>query len=191
MKNENEKVRLISCFKLTKWVWPQEEREQLNEFKSDVASLNKRAKSIVQLKPRDPTSPFRGKLPIQAVCDFKQMEVETRCHLSHTLTECLCCTLDPVSPDRSPCTRATSARSSITHSPSGGRFWTARGTRPWCRPSASSCRPSTRRLWRACPGTLYTVKALFSGALQTHMIYYYRIRQCFDLDFDSVFSSSY
>uniref|UniRef100_A0A8C2CA83 Plectin b n=1 Tax=Cyprinus carpio TaxID=7962 RepID=A0A8C2CA83_CYPCA len=83
-----------------------EEREQLNEFKSDVASLNKRAKSIVQLKPRDPTSPFRGKLPIQAVCDFKQMEVETRCHLSHTLTECLCCTLDPVSPDRSPCTRA-------------------------------------------------------------------------------------
>uniref|UniRef100_A0A8C1P4U3 Plectin b n=1 Tax=Cyprinus carpio TaxID=7962 RepID=A0A8C1P4U3_CYPCA len=52
-----------------------EEREQLNEFKSDIANLNKRAKSIVQLKPRNPTSPFRGKLRIQAVCDFKQMEI--------------------------------------------------------------------------------------------------------------------
>ncbi|XP_016375039.1 plectin [Sinocyclocheilus rhinocerous] len=51
-----------------------EEREQLNEFKSDIGVLNKRAKSIIQLKPRDPTSPFRGKRPIQAVCDFKQME---------------------------------------------------------------------------------------------------------------------
>ncbi|XP_059423211.1 plectin-like [Carassius carassius] len=52
-----------------------EEREQLNEFKSDIAGLSNRAKSIVQLKPRDPTSPSRGKLPIQAVCDFKQMEI--------------------------------------------------------------------------------------------------------------------
>uniref|UniRef100_A0A672L9V6 Plectin b n=1 Tax=Sinocyclocheilus grahami TaxID=75366 RepID=A0A672L9V6_SINGR len=52
-----------------------EEREQLNEFKSDIGSLNNRAKSVVQLKPRDPTSAFRGKLPIRAVCDFKQMEI--------------------------------------------------------------------------------------------------------------------
>ncbi|XP_067256156.1 plectin isoform X4 [Chanodichthys erythropterus] len=52
-----------------------EEREQLNEFKTDIASLNKRAKSVIQLKPRDPTAPFRGKLPIQSVCDFKQMEI--------------------------------------------------------------------------------------------------------------------
>ncbi|XP_056332092.1 uncharacterized protein plecb [Danio aesculapii] len=52
-----------------------EEREQVNEFKNDIASLNKRAKSVIQLKPRDPTCPFRGKLPIQAVCDFKQMEL--------------------------------------------------------------------------------------------------------------------
>uniref|UniRef100_A0A673K9N7 Plectin-like n=1 Tax=Sinocyclocheilus rhinocerous TaxID=307959 RepID=A0A673K9N7_9TELE len=57
-----------------------EEREQLNEFKSDIGVLNKRAKSIIQLKPRDPTSPFRGKRPIQAVCDFKQMEVQTHWH---------------------------------------------------------------------------------------------------------------
>ncbi|XP_073781810.1 plectin isoform X11 [Danio rerio] len=52
-----------------------EEREQVNEFKNDIANLNKRAKSVIQLKPRDPTCPFRGKLPIQAVCDFKQMEI--------------------------------------------------------------------------------------------------------------------
>nr|XP_055067799.1 plectin isoform X2 [Misgurnus anguillicaudatus] len=52
-----------------------EEREQLNEFKNNIANLNKRAKTIVQLKPRDPTTPFKGKLPIQSVCDFKQMEI--------------------------------------------------------------------------------------------------------------------
>uniref|UniRef100_A0A671PUU5 Plectin-like n=1 Tax=Sinocyclocheilus anshuiensis TaxID=1608454 RepID=A0A671PUU5_9TELE len=63
-----------------------EEREQLNEFKSDIGSLNNRAKSVVQLKPRDPTSAFRGKLHIRAVCDFKQMEVDL----------CLCCTLKPL-----------------------------------------------------------------------------------------------
>uniref|UniRef100_A0A8C9TYD7 Plectin b n=1 Tax=Scleropages formosus TaxID=113540 RepID=A0A8C9TYD7_SCLFO len=52
-----------------------EEKEQLNDFKTHLAGLNKRARTIVQLKPRNPTSPVRGKLPIQAVCDFKQMEV--------------------------------------------------------------------------------------------------------------------
>ncbi|XP_051577473.1 plectin-like isoform X1 [Myxocyprinus asiaticus] len=52
-----------------------EEREQLNEVKTHIAGLNKRAKTIIQLKPRDPTTPFKGKLPIQAVCDFKQMEI--------------------------------------------------------------------------------------------------------------------
>lgn len=53
----------------------QEEKEQLNEFKTHVAGLNKRAKTIIQLKPRNPTKSIKGKLPIQAVCDFKQMEV--------------------------------------------------------------------------------------------------------------------
>uniref|UniRef100_A0A673K064 Plectin-like n=1 Tax=Sinocyclocheilus rhinocerous TaxID=307959 RepID=A0A673K064_9TELE len=67
-----------------------EEREQLNEFKSDIGVLNKRAKSIIQLKPRDPTSPFRGKRPIQAVCDFKQMEVQTHWRVEQcTITFCL------------------------------------------------------------------------------------------------------
>ncbi|XP_058503129.1 plectin isoform X26 [Solea solea] len=52
-----------------------EEREQLNEYKTMVTGLNKRAKSIIQLKPRNPTTPIKGKLPIQAVCDFKQQEI--------------------------------------------------------------------------------------------------------------------
>ncbi|XP_076827736.1 plectin isoform X18 [Brachyhypopomus gauderio] len=52
-----------------------EEKEQLNEFKTHLAGLNRRAKSIVQLKPRNPTTPIKGKLPVQAVCDFKQMEI--------------------------------------------------------------------------------------------------------------------
>ncbi|XP_029928484.1 plectin-like isoform X3 [Myripristis murdjan] len=52
-----------------------EEKEQLNEFKTLVTGLNKRAKSIIQLKPRNPTTSIKGKLPIQAVCDFKQMEI--------------------------------------------------------------------------------------------------------------------
>ncbi|XP_069394043.1 plectin isoform X9 [Paralichthys olivaceus] len=52
-----------------------EEKEELNEYKTMVTSLNKRAKSIIQLKPRNPTTPIKGKLPIQAVCDFKQQEI--------------------------------------------------------------------------------------------------------------------
>uniref|UniRef100_A0A674P4F0 Plectin b n=1 Tax=Takifugu rubripes TaxID=31033 RepID=A0A674P4F0_TAKRU len=53
----------------------QEEKEQLNEFKTIVTNLNKRAKSVIQLKPRNPTTPIKGKLPVQAVCDFKQQEI--------------------------------------------------------------------------------------------------------------------
>ncbi|XP_066570676.1 plectin [Amia ocellicauda] len=52
-----------------------EEKEQLNEYKAHVAGLNKRAKAIVQLKPRNANIPLKSKLPVQAVCDFKQMEI--------------------------------------------------------------------------------------------------------------------
>ncbi|XP_051813192.1 plectin isoform X15 [Acanthochromis polyacanthus] len=52
-----------------------EEKEQLNEFKTLVTGLNKRARSIIQLKPRNPTTSIKGKTPIQAVCDFKQQEI--------------------------------------------------------------------------------------------------------------------
>ncbi|XP_039978369.1 plectin a isoform X3 [Xiphias gladius] len=52
-----------------------DEKEQLTEFKTHLEGLKLRAKTIVQLKPRNPTTPLKGKLPIQAVCDFKQMEI--------------------------------------------------------------------------------------------------------------------
>ncbi|XP_043923328.1 plectin isoform X4 [Protopterus annectens] len=52
-----------------------EEREQLNDYKGHLAGLSKRAKAIVQLKPRNPGNPLKGKLPVQAVCDYKQMEI--------------------------------------------------------------------------------------------------------------------
>ncbi|XP_047239989.1 plectin a isoform X2 [Girardinichthys multiradiatus] len=52
-----------------------EEKEQLAEFKTHLEGLKRRAKMVVQLKPRNPASAIKGKLPIQAVCDFKQMEI--------------------------------------------------------------------------------------------------------------------
>uniref|UniRef100_A0A8C7SWM8 Plectin n=1 Tax=Oncorhynchus mykiss TaxID=8022 RepID=A0A8C7SWM8_ONCMY len=52
-----------------------DEKEQLKEFKTHLDGLNRRAKTIVQLKPRNPATPVKGKLPVQAVCDFKQMEL--------------------------------------------------------------------------------------------------------------------
>ncbi|XP_066235828.1 plectin isoform X18 [Saccopteryx leptura] len=53
----------------------QDEKEQLNEYKGHLAGLAKRAKAIVQLKPRNPAHPVRGRVPLLAVCDFKQVEV--------------------------------------------------------------------------------------------------------------------
>lgn len=53
----------------------QDEKEQLGEVKNHLDGLKRRAKTIVQLKPRNPATPIKGKLPIQAVCDFKQVEV--------------------------------------------------------------------------------------------------------------------
>uniref|UniRef100_A0A3Q3K2X3 Plectin n=1 Tax=Monopterus albus TaxID=43700 RepID=A0A3Q3K2X3_MONAL len=52
-----------------------DEKEQLTEFRTHLEGLKRRAKTIIQLKPRNPATPIKGKLPIQAVCDFKQMEV--------------------------------------------------------------------------------------------------------------------
>lgn len=54
---------------------PQDEKEQLNEYKGHLSGLAKRAKAIVQLKPRHPAHPMRSRLPLLAVCDYKQVEV--------------------------------------------------------------------------------------------------------------------
>ncbi|XP_063307013.1 plectin isoform X2 [Pelobates fuscus] len=61
-----------------------DEKEQLAEYKNQVASLAKRAKSIVQLKPRSPANQIKGQQPIQAVCDYKQLEITV-----HKGDECL------------------------------------------------------------------------------------------------------
>lgn len=54
---------------------PQDEKEQLNEHKGHLSGLAKRAKAIVQLKPRNPAYPVRGHVHLLAVCDYKQVEV--------------------------------------------------------------------------------------------------------------------
>ncbi|XP_049556521.1 plectin isoform X8 [Orcinus orca] len=53
----------------------QDEKEQLNEYRGHLSGLAKRAKAIVKLKPRNPAHPVRGRVPLLAVCDYKQVEV--------------------------------------------------------------------------------------------------------------------
>uniref|UniRef100_A0A8C0DRQ1 Plectin n=1 Tax=Balaenoptera musculus TaxID=9771 RepID=A0A8C0DRQ1_BALMU len=53
----------------------QDEKEQLSEYRGHLSGLAKRAKAIVQLKPRSPAHPMRGRVPLLAVCDYKQVEV--------------------------------------------------------------------------------------------------------------------
>ncbi|XP_069588296.1 plectin-like isoform X5 [Ranitomeya imitator] len=61
-----------------------DEKEQLTEYKGQISGLSKRAKTIVQLKPRNPANPPKGQQPVQAVCDYKQMEITI-----HKGDECL------------------------------------------------------------------------------------------------------
>ncbi|XP_032936368.1 microtubule-actin cross-linking factor 1 isoform X5 [Catharus ustulatus] len=53
----------------------QDEKEQLIQSKSSVASLVGRSKSIVQLRPRNPEHALKGTIPIKAVCDYRQIEI--------------------------------------------------------------------------------------------------------------------
>jgi len=53
----------------------QEEKEQLIEYRSTVASLVGRAKTIVQLRPRSAESTLGATTPIKAICDYRQIEV--------------------------------------------------------------------------------------------------------------------
>ncbi|XP_063810192.1 microtubule-actin cross-linking factor 1 isoform X17 [Pseudophryne corroboree] len=52
-----------------------DEKEQLIQSRSKVASLVGRSKNIVQLKPRNPDHPLSGTLPVRAVCDYRQIEI--------------------------------------------------------------------------------------------------------------------
>ncbi|XP_044770636.1 plectin isoform X2 [Neomonachus schauinslandi] len=53
----------------------QDEKDRLNEYRAHLSGLAKRAKAIVQLKPRNQAHPVRGRIPLLAVCDYKQVEV--------------------------------------------------------------------------------------------------------------------
>ncbi|XP_019367902.1 PREDICTED: microtubule-actin cross-linking factor 1 isoform X18 [Gavialis gangeticus] len=52
-----------------------DEKEQLIQSKSSVASLVGRSKTIVQLKPRNPDHVLRSTIPIKAICDYRQIEI--------------------------------------------------------------------------------------------------------------------
>ncbi|KAM9320102.1 microtubule-actin cross-linking factor 1 [Gastrophryne carolinensis] len=52
-----------------------DEKEQLIQSKTTVASLVGRSKNIVQLKPRNPEHCLNGTLPIKAICDYRQIEI--------------------------------------------------------------------------------------------------------------------
>ncbi|XP_064453798.1 dystonin isoform X14 [Mirounga angustirostris] len=52
-----------------------EEKEELLQYKSTVASLMGRAKTIIQLKPRNPDCPLKTSIPIKAICDYRQIEI--------------------------------------------------------------------------------------------------------------------
>ncbi|XP_054425483.1 dystonin isoform X4 [Pteronotus mesoamericanus] len=52
-----------------------EEKEELLQYKSTVASLMGRAKTVIQLKPRNPDCLLKTSIPIKAICDYRQIEI--------------------------------------------------------------------------------------------------------------------
>ncbi|XP_069751837.1 microtubule-actin cross-linking factor 1 isoform X14 [Narcine bancroftii] len=52
-----------------------DEKEQLIKYKSCIAGLVGRAKTVVQLKPRNPDNILKATLPIKAICDYRQIEI--------------------------------------------------------------------------------------------------------------------
>ncbi|XP_033013485.1 microtubule-actin cross-linking factor 1 isoform X18 [Lacerta agilis] len=52
-----------------------DEKEQLIQSKSSVASLVGRSKSIVQLKPRNPDHVLQNTISVKATCDYRQIEI--------------------------------------------------------------------------------------------------------------------
>uniref|UniRef100_A0A7N4P5U6 Microtubule actin crosslinking factor 1 n=1 Tax=Sarcophilus harrisii TaxID=9305 RepID=A0A7N4P5U6_SARHA len=52
-----------------------DEKEQLIQSKSSVASLVGRSKTIIQLKPRNPDHVLKNTISIKAICDYRQIEI--------------------------------------------------------------------------------------------------------------------
>ncbi|XP_022599786.1 microtubule-actin cross-linking factor 1-like [Seriola dumerili] len=59
-----------------------EEKEQLIEYRSTVASLVGRAKTLVQLRPRSAESTLGATTPIKAICDYRQIETNIQITIS-------------------------------------------------------------------------------------------------------------
>ncbi|XP_041665491.1 microtubule-actin cross-linking factor 1 isoform X19 [Cheilinus undulatus] len=59
-----------------------EEKEQLIEYKSTVASLVGRAKTVVQLRPRSAECTLGVTTPIKAICDYRQIETNVQITIS-------------------------------------------------------------------------------------------------------------
>ncbi|XP_008298970.1 microtubule-actin cross-linking factor 1, partial [Stegastes partitus] len=60
----------------------QEEKEQLIEYRSTVASLVGRAKTVVQLRPRSADFSLAATTPIRAICDYRQIETNVQITIS-------------------------------------------------------------------------------------------------------------
>ncbi|KAM3862819.1 dystonin [Diretmus argenteus] len=52
-----------------------DEKEQLLQYCSTVAGLVGRAKTIVQLRPRNPDNPVRSSISVKTICDYRQIEI--------------------------------------------------------------------------------------------------------------------
>ncbi|XP_051945803.1 dystonin-like [Xyrauchen texanus] len=52
-----------------------DEKEQLLKYSSTVGGLVGRAKSVIQLKPRNPENPVRTSIHVKAICDYRQIEI--------------------------------------------------------------------------------------------------------------------
>ncbi|XP_051506822.1 dystonin-like [Myxocyprinus asiaticus] len=52
-----------------------DEKEQLLKYSSTVGGLVGRAKTVVQLKARNPENPVRTSIPVKAICDYRQIEI--------------------------------------------------------------------------------------------------------------------
>uniref|UniRef100_A0A8C5P0K5 Calponin-homology (CH) domain-containing protein n=1 Tax=Jaculus jaculus TaxID=51337 RepID=A0A8C5P0K5_JACJA len=55
-----------------------DEKEQLIQSKSSVASLVGRSKTVVQLKPRSPDHMLKSTISVKAICDYRQIEVRSK-----------------------------------------------------------------------------------------------------------------
>lgn len=70
--------------------FPQEEKEQLIEYRSTVASLVGRAKTVVQLRPRSTDTVLGNTTPIKAICDYRQIEVRYQWHTLYRMNNLPC-----------------------------------------------------------------------------------------------------